>query len=392
VAAVVAVVLAVGLLGVSALVHAGSPRPDAFYTPPQPVPTGPGWLLRSEAFTRGVPPGALAWRILYTTTLDEATPAVASAIVLRAATVPPGPRPVIAWAHGTTGVRPECAPSLLDDPFGAGAMPALDHVIQRGWILVATDYPGLGTKGPHPYLIGEGQARSVLDAVRAARQLDSVSMAPQTVVWGHSQGGHAALWTSMLAAEYAPDAEVIGVVAMAPASDLLALTHVLDAVPGGVIFAAYLLQAYSDSYPDVRFNDYVRPTARVQLREMASRCLAAPETFVSVISSLLFDRPFWSVDPASGVLGERLRENVPDGPFQAPLLIAQGEDDSLILPSMQAAYVRQRCASGALLEYRSYPGRNHLGLVGADSELIPDLLQWTQDRLDGRPPPRACPR
>lgn len=116
------------------------------------------------------------------------------------------PLPVIAWVHGTTGSARTCAPSVLKDPFGAGAFFALDQVIDHGWALVATDYIGLGTEGLHPYLIGQGEARSVLDAVRAAHQVEAVDLADQTIVWGHSQGGHAALWTGMLAPTYAPDA------------------------------------------------------------------------------------------------------------------------------------------------------------------------------------------
>ncbi len=98
-----------------------------------------------------------------------------------------------------------------------------EAVVQQGWAVVVTDYAGLGTAGPHPYLIGEGEARSVLDATRAARQLDDISLSTETVVWGHSQGGHAALWTGQLAPTYAPDVGVIAVAAMAPAANLPAL-------------------------------------------------------------------------------------------------------------------------------------------------------------------------
>jgi hypothetical protein len=59
------------------------------------------------------------------TTRDANTPAVASGIVLASTHLPAGPRPIIAWAHGTTGYAPRCAPSLATDPFTAGALPAL---------------------------------------------------------------------------------------------------------------------------------------------------------------------------------------------------------------------------------------------------------------------------
>lgn len=385
-----ALLVALALLGVSSTLRSGSPSPDAFYGAPDDVPSEPGSLLRAEPFDRAIPDGARAWRILYTTTRDEGEAAVASALVVAPRSPEPDPLPVIAWAHGTTGASPGCAPSLLRDPFAAGATPALDEVVERGWAMVATDYVGLGTVGPHPYLIGQGEGRSVLDAVRAARQLSDLDLGERTVIWGHSQGGNAALWAGQLADSYAPDVAVDGVAALAPASDLPALVANLDVVPGGAIFASYVVASYADVYDDVAFDDYVRPTARLQVREMASRRLAEPEVFVSVVSSLLFDRSIWSRDPVSGAFGERLAENVPDEPLSAPLLLAQGDSDALVLPAAQDAYAESRCALGDTMDYRVYEGFDHVGVVGADSPLIADLLSWTQDRIDGRPAPSTC--
>jgi alpha-beta hydrolase superfamily lysophospholipase len=159
-------------------------------------------------------------------------------------------------------------------------------VIAKGWILVATDYTGLGATGPTPYLIGQGEARSVLDAVRAARHMSQADLGDQTVVWGHSQGGQAALWTGILAPSCAPEANVIGVAAMAPASNLTALAVSLGAVTGVSIFAAYVIAADAASYPDVSFDHYVAPAARVIVRKIAERCLAEPEVFVSLGTAL----------------------------------------------------------------------------------------------------------
>ena len=238
VGAVLALVVALAAAGIAARLDAGRPSIDAFYTPPADVPAEPGQLLRAEPFTRGIPDTATAWRILYTTTRDDGQAAVASGIVMVADDAPPGPRPVIAWAHGTTGFAQPCAPSLLAEPFVAGALPAEAQLLDRGWALVATDYIGLGTAGPHPYLIGQGEGRSVLDAVRAAHQLEQLDLAEQTVVWGHSQGGHAALWTGILAPTYAPDVEVVGVAAMAPASDPFGLTSKASATSPAAAFSA----------------------------------------------------------------------------------------------------------------------------------------------------------
>ena len=151
-----------------------------------------------------------------------------------------------------------------------------------------------------------------------------------------------------------------------------------------------MVRAYEQAYPDVRLADYVRPAARIQVREMASRCLAEPEVLVSVLSTLMFDKPLWNTDPASGALDKHLRENTPTARIAAPLLIAQGEADPLVPPSVQSKYALALCHSGQPLEYRKYPGLDHVGLVKAGSPLIADLLRWTQDRLDGLPQVAAC--
>jgi hypothetical protein len=82
--------------------------------------------------------------------------------------VPPGPPPaggwpIVAWAHPTTGVVPHCAPSLALFVFQqiAGSR----KLLENGYAIAATDYPGLGTPGPHPYLVGESEARAVIDSV-----------------------------------------------------------------------------------------------------------------------------------------------------------------------------------------------------------------------------------
>ncbi len=382
--------VALALLGTSAWIHRSSSEPDEFYAAPSGVPAEHGVLLRSAPFSRGVPDEARAWRILYTTTRDDGTPAVASGIVLVSKEAPAGPRPVIAWAHGTTGFASKCAPSLLTDPFRAGAMPALGEVVSNGWVLVATDYVGLGTEGPHPYLIGDPVGRSVLDSVLAARQLDQVELENRAVVWGHSQGGAAALWAGILAERYAPDANVIGVAALSPATQLPPIFDAAKDTLVGRIMGSYVMTAYSAAYPDVSFDDYVRPGARVPARRTAGRCLSGPEALVSV-GTALGREPWFSRSPAAGALGERLVENIPTRTIEAPLMVGQGLADTLILPRAQRQWVEERCRAGQRLEYRTYEGLDHVSIVlDPESPLIPDLIEWTEDRLEGELQPTGC--
>ncbi len=390
VTAAIVLVVALVLGGVSAKLHEGAPVVTGFYSSPAHPPSRPGQLIRSEPYTNHIPATATAWRILYTTTRANGRPAVASGIVVvpKGAT---GSLPVIAWAHGTTGVAQKCAPSIVSSGLEAGAFYMLPQVLESGWALVATDYVGLGTAGPHPYLVGDPEARSVLDAVRAARQLRGVDLSRNTVVWGHSQGGGAALWTGKIAPTYAPDVNVLGVAALAPASDVAGLVGNLANIPGGSIFASYVVTGYSDTYPDVKFGDYVKPTARATVRALASRCLSEPAALASVLASITTGMSVFDGPLGRGALARRLAENVPTGRYTMPLLVAQGEADTLVLPSVQAKFVGELCDGGANVAYRTYPGRDHVPLVEADSPLVPDLLAWTKQRFARDPQMSGCP-
>src|SRR5690606_19082900 len=189
---------------------------------------------------------------------------------------------------------------------------------EQGWAIVATDYVGLGTEGPHPYLIGQGEGRSVLDAVRAAQDLGDAGLAGETVVWGHSQGGHAALWTGQLAPTYAAEIDIAGVAALAPASDLPGLIEGLGSITGGEIFGSFVVAAYTAAYPEIDAADYVRPAARIIVPELAQRCLSEKSTIVSALQTLLFDRSIWTGDPNRGAFAVRLGENVPTGSIESP--------------------------------------------------------------------------
>lgn len=393
VAAVLALVLAAVAASVSLSISGASPVVDDFYAAPRTVPDEPGELIRAAKFTRGVPADAVGWRILYTTTSLDGRPAISSGIVV----VPregEGDWPVIDWAHGTTGVAQHCAPSLAAEPFESGALFVLPEVIANGWALVATDYIGLGAEGPHPYLVGEPTGHAVLDAVRAARQLDEARLGEQTVVWGHSQGGGAALWAAQLADGYALDVPLDGVAALAPAAYLPGLGADLPDVAGGSLIMSFVIAAYSQLYDDVTYRQYVRPGAEVTVREIATRCFDEPGTFVSVLAllGLSQDPDILATDATAGPLGERLVENTPRGPISAPLLIGQGAADGLILPATQDVYVEALCADGQRVDYRQYAGYDHVGLVRAGSPLVPELFAWTESRFDGDPLADGCVR
>ena len=178
------------------------PAPGAFYGAPDRALGGPGRLIRSDAM-KGSPPGSSAWRILYASTGLDGEPIEVSGVVIASdLPAPTGGRHVVAWAHPTTGVDDRCAPSAFPEFFET--IPHLTALMALDYVVVATDYPGLGTAGPHPYLVGLSEGRAVLDAVRAARELPKSGAGKRFAVWGHSQGGHAALFAGQLARSTQP--------------------------------------------------------------------------------------------------------------------------------------------------------------------------------------------
>lgn len=390
--AVASVLIASALLAGTAWVHHGDPRvvPDAFYTPPASVPAEPGRLIRSRAMTAGVPDGLQAWLLLYTTTDGDGAPAVASATVLAPGTRPDGALPVVAVGHGTTGVVPRCAPSLADAPFADGAGAALEQAVRSGHVAVTSDYVGLGTAGPHAYLVGPDAAHAVLDAVRAARELTEVEVGAQVVAWGHSQGGHAVLWTGVLAADYAPELELLGVAAFAPASDLHALADGLRTEAIGKLVGAYIAGSWDAAFPDLEVRSRLTPTYGPVVARITDLCFTGRDVLAALATATQMSREVFRPGALDGPLGQRLRENSPEGTIPVPVLLAQGDADPLVLPEQQARFVAARCAEGMTLDSRVYPGLDHLSLVAAGSPLTGDVLEWTEARFAGEPAVAAC--
>jgi len=360
------------------------PQPGAFYKSAAPGNRA-GLLLRVEPYKLHVPRGAKAWRILYTTSREDGSLVPASAIVMVSAQAPT-PIPVVAWAHATTGIATCCGPSVRRPFIG---VPALRELLDQGWAYVAADYVGLGPAGKHGYLVGREEAYSVLDAVRAAHQIAG-AFDIRTVIWGHSQGGHAALWSGMLAPHYAPELNVLGVAALAPASDLRHLTSAQN-TPFGKMVSSYLIKSYGEVYPDVVPENYVHGRSLFFANDIAGRCAGGWDTVVSLAETVFMRRKgIFSNDPLSGSLGARLAENSPEGPFAMPVLIAQGDTDDLVPERVQRTYVLGLRKDGQPVEYLRVPRRGHFSLVFHGSPLTTELIRWTRARFNCEVPLKNC--
>jgi len=190
-----------------------------FHAAPDPVPDDDhGSLLRYQPIDDLDVNGATAWRIMYVSESLEGEPIVVTGTAL----VPPGEaptggRPVLTIAHGTSGIADECAPSKHP---AATELSLMGPFVDAGYLVVLSDYEGLGTPGRHPYLVGESEGWGVIDGALAARELPDADTGDQLSIFGYSQGGHGALFAGQLAADWAPDYELVGTVAGAPATEL----------------------------------------------------------------------------------------------------------------------------------------------------------------------------
>src|SRR3954467_4876124 len=198
-----------------------APAGDAFYPPPSKLPSGHGkavWQrkLTGPAVLKSAKSNTL---LLYTSTgIHGKSVAVSGDVAIPKGKAPKGGWPVVTWAHGTVGIADACAPSRIGTQKNYDS-PLLNSWLKAGYAVVRTDYEGLGTPGPHPYLIGDSEGRSTLDMVKAARKLNP-GIGKNAVIAGHSQGGQAALFAASLAKRVAPELKLKGTVAFAPVSHL----------------------------------------------------------------------------------------------------------------------------------------------------------------------------
>ncbi|WP_437385111.1 alpha/beta fold hydrolase [Plantibacter flavus] len=363
-----------------------------FYTLEEPrAPGVPGELVRVEPI-ESVGDGQRAWRMLYHSTDLNGADVVVSGVVV----APDGPalaaRPIVSWAHPTTGAAVNCAPSLAVDPFVL--IEGLDDLVSAGYVVVATDYPGMGLPGEPSYLIGRTEGNSVLDAARAARSIDGTHAGDELVLWGHSQGGQAALFAAEDAASYAPELRLQAVAVAAPAADLGALLEDnLQAIPGVTIgsfaFTAYQ-EVYAERFPGLALDSILTPAGVAATPALAKLCLVSGHQELQTVAHGLAGR-YVKNDPASTEpWATMLRENTPGTVrIPVPLLVAQGEVDTLVHPSATAAFVRTECALGTETQYRTIPKTGH-GMVALRA--LPAVLEWFHAALaDDRAPSVGTP-
>ncbi|KAJ8071250.1 hypothetical protein OCU04_001584 [Sclerotinia nivalis] len=243
----------------------GSVHTDPFYTLPLNTisnPSPPGTLLKVQESIDptlySLPHSVYITRIIYQSlTLTGDSVPVSAYILwpLSPRTNPDGAYQVVAWAHGTSGIFPECAPSHLRNLHQHFLAPYT--LALPGYVVVATEYSGLGVSfSHHPdnepithlYLANPAAANDVIYSVVAARSAFP-SLGSSFVSIGHSQGG-GAIWA--VAQHHAKDKieGYLGGVSISPTTDMRG-----DPDPIGSIVWAGMMLGVKKVFPEFQFLD-----------------------------------------------------------------------------------------------------------------------------------------
>ena len=380
--------LAALLLALSGYASAASAQ-TSFYDAPRSLLAGqPGTLVRQQIID-GAPLGAIAYRVLYRSKGLKGEPIfVSGVIIVPEGDPPPGGRPIVAWAHPTSGVTPRCAPSLAIFLFQQ--IQGLRSFVERGYVVAATDYPGLGTPETHPYLVGDSEARAVIDSVRVAGSMPGAGGGKRFAVWGHSQGGQAALFTGLVAKSYAPELTLLGVAAAAPATDLVTLMDDDINSVGGKNITAMTLWSWHRVY-DAPISKIVDPHAIPVMDRLAHECIEGPFDLVArQRTEKPLEQHFLTVEGPASVepWHSLLEKNTPGAlPPEIPVFLAQGTTDQIIRPDVTRNYMGKLCTAGSKVRMLMMPNIGH-GRAAQASTM--QAVNWIADRFAGEAPPNDC--
>lgn len=305
---------------------------------------------------------------------------------------PTGGWPVLAWAHGTTGVADICAPSGFypggpEYDYQAIVLQALDPWLERGYVVVATDYDGLGTPGGHPYMDAKSQLATVVDSVRAIHHLLPEMLSRDWLVMGHSQGGAAALKVAANGQADAPDLFLRGAIAVAPGGydyagiAEYALAHP-QLSPGVAAFFPIVLLGAEAADPAIHPDSLVSPDMGKLVDAARSQCLDGLRERVTRSPRGVF-RKGANLEPLLHYLTAQSIEHMSP---TVPVLLIQGTADQLVDPQGIRAYYGKLCKAGRTVFLHQIPGGSHREALRQSAQSSADFIAW----LHGGSPMQPC--
>lgn len=349
-----------------------------------PAPAERGLVTSAEPFTGS---GLSGQRILYRSTsgIDGRGTEVSGTVFVPPGQAPAGGWPVVTVGHPTTGLLDECAPSRAPDLLGAAGL--VRDLVGRGFVVAVTDYEGLGTDGPHPYLEPDTAGHNLIDAVRAARFLVPDASTRWAAI-GVSQGGQASWAAAEQATDYGDGLEFVGAASLSPPADLSPI--VSDGPPNldvpQQMFLPMLIDGLTVSHPDLDASAYIRGPL-TENRDVIRSCtgpLASRKLSVALNLTPADTIPRSNDDVA------RMREwltadALPQRRAGAPMLVVIPGKDNLIRPDWTIAAVGRACGLGDVIEMRYRADDVH-----ADSRALPGAVDWVAGRFTGAPLVNTC--
>lgn len=374
------------------------PAGSAFYTPPTEEPTGVAgeliWYRPATVNLNVTLPANNAWSVLYQSSDEHGLPdfVTGTVIVPTAKWSGKGERPVVTIGIGTQGLGPQCAPSLqmaAGTEYDGGAIIA---ALKAGYAVLITDYPGYTTGSISPYTAGKPEGQSVLDIVRAARQLpgSGITESNPVIAWGYSIGGQAASWAAQLQPTYAPDVKLIGLAAGGVPGDLqatalfgngsVAAAFDLDAVGG-------LQAAYGFEFGIFSFISKAGIEANGKLlKECAIQSLATwrdAEFSAFTAGNLTFEQVEAAHPNVKKIVEE---QKLGTKAIPVPVYHYHGLEDEFVPVTQDVELHQAWCALGVKDDFQLYPGDHLL----TDPTAIPTVMKWIEERVAGKTAPSTC--
>jgi pimeloyl-ACP methyl ester carboxylesterase len=344
----------------------------------------PGAILKLEAFNiDSLPPGSSSYIVLYRSQNESGQPTVCSGLIfLPNKTF--GNVPIVSFAHATSGMGKECAPSRQMDLFVD--MPWIIPMLEKGWALCASDYSGIGTPGTPQYMIGTAGAFDVLNMVRACKNVKPRYISNQFATIGHSQGAFNVLWTNTIVTSYAPELKLVGTVSAAPPTMLNELVSIMYASPGAWVIGPEIAVSWPTVYPNIKpMTDFMSGYAATHYKEIAQLCLEASKQYATL--QTIMRNPFFVYDPSKNPEWFVALEQQSPRPFthaDPPLLLMQGEDDLLVPTKCTKEYSKLCHDNHAKIQDFFDPNFGHTNIL-YDAKNWTMVMNWIQDRFAGLP-------
>ena len=417
-------------LGPLALISAHSaPSIPPFYVEASKIkPEGKlGQIVKKEKVATEVP-GAQAWRIAYISSDVNDIKTISTGLLV----TPTGPapregRPIVSWSHGTTGSAQNCGPSQqinpavdLNEYFLPNGNSWLDYgilslteLIKEGYVVVATDYQGLGGGGKHQYVVSQTNGRDAINAIRAAGSVTELGTGKKALLYGWSQGGYSVLsaggskeYLARTGTAY-DGIDLVGVVALSPVNfsgvvqaamnanknDSDKAMNELVAPLSSNIFmwghVAALMQGTQAAYPQkIKLAEWFTPEGAKVFDELSTnKCFhvlsdslsySYGDNYKSLSRSTPLNTKAWVDALIAG--------GIPNVKPVAPVLMYRGTKDAV--PKSQVdLYEAQTCKLGGNVQHIELNDATHFT---SPVEAQKTFLPWIKDRFSGKTLTNAC--